>query len=136
MNTPTDLPVAFWTKVEYAGTHWLWIGAHQTHGYGSFSQNGRTALAHRLAYTDANGPIADELTIDHLCRIHACINPAHLEADTVAVNSRRGKELITHCPRGHEYTPENTRLRGNKRDCRKCHNEHRRENRQSAKASA
>lgn len=27
----------------------------------------------------------------------------------------------THCPRGHEYTPENTKKNGNGRWCRECH---------------
>lgn len=31
-------------------------------------------------------------------------------------NSRK-----THCPKGHEYTPENTRLYKGRRNCRSCH---------------
>jgi hypothetical protein len=36
------------------------------------------------------GPIPDGLVIDHLCRVHNCVNPEHLEPVTPAENTRRG----------------------------------------------
>lgn len=83
-------------------------------------------LAHRVAYTLAVGSIPDGLEIDHLCFVPACVNPDHLEAVTGLENKRRALLHATHprsdhCGRGHEFSPDNTRLdpRG-VRHCRQC----------------
>ena len=58
MQPTTELPqTLFWAKVEKTDTHWLWTGAHQSRGYGSFAIAGKTYQAHRLAYETAYGPI-------------------------------------------------------------------------------
>jgi hypothetical protein len=50
------------------------------------------------------------------------VNPEHLEPVTHAENVRRYAETITHCVRGHEFTPENTHIqKGTRvRRCRAC----------------
>lgn len=111
---------------------WQWNAAMHGAGYGAFSlrENGVwvTRLAHRLAYEHFVGPILDGLTLDHLCRNRACINPAHLEPVTLQENKARGYSPVacnarkTHCSRGHAYIPENTHVKKNGyRDCRHCH---------------
>ena len=109
-----------------------WIGARHPHGgYGCFGtkQNGKWGLrrAHRIAYMHFVGPIPDGLTIDHLCRNTACVNPSHLEAVTDRVNVLRGSSppalnsRKTHCKYGHEFTAENIyRTASNGRKCRTC----------------
>jgi hypothetical protein len=108
----------------------LWSGAQTGNGYGHMWADGHYRLTHRLAYELFVGPIADGLVIDHLCRQPLCANPRHLDAVTPATNTRRG-ELVTalkargqartHCPLGHEYTPENTYIRPDAaRNCRTC----------------
>lgn len=83
-------------------------------------------MAHRMAYEELVGPIADGLQIDHLCRVRCCVNPAHLEPVTQAENIRRGvsptaaNRRKTHCKHGHEFTTENTRLVPEGRICRRC----------------
>ena len=61
-------------------------------GYVRVWRGGRRFLAHRLAYQDAHGPVPPWLELDHLCRNRWCRNPAHLEAVTHIVNSRRSSK--------------------------------------------
>lgn len=102
---------------------WLWTAAKTGNGYGKIWYLGRLRPAHRVAYELMVGPIEDGLHIDHLCRTPACINPEHLEPVTPAENLRRGLHgrMVTVCAQGHEYTPENTYIKGNGcRACRTC----------------
>lgn len=123
----------FWTKVEFTGFCWLWTRALNSKGYGSFRTGGKHHLADRFAYELLVGFIPDDLQLDHLCRIHNCVNPDHVEPVTPAVNSQRGFAGLefkiaqlakTHCPAGHPYDEVNTyrRLNG-QRMCRECHRE-------------
>jgi hypothetical protein len=107
---------------------WLWTGCDNGHGYGRIGLGPAAlgiALAHRALYELMRGPIPDGMTLDHLCRIRCCVNPDYLEAVTLQENIRRGEcgkyqAARTHCPQGHEYTPENIRLYKNRRSCKAC----------------
>lgn len=105
---------------------WLWIGAHASNGYGVFGSRWHRGYAHRLAWELFHGPIPAGLQIDHLCRVRSCVNPAHLEPVTQAVNKARGEAgqhnaRKTHCPYGHEYTPANVKLsKLGGRQCKRC----------------
>jgi len=133
------LPPRFWQKVREVGDCWEWVAGKTHDGYGRFHWQGKSRGAHRVAYWELVAPIPDGLTIDHLCRNRCCVNPDHLEPVTNRENLLRGETFQgvnsrkTHCPVGHEYTPENTRLkrRGQwvERHCRACN---RRESRQGA----
>lgn len=119
----------FWAKVQKddATDCWLWTGALNSTGYGQWGVVGKSRSTHRVAYEALVGPIPDGLTIDHLCRVKVCCNPAHLEPVTIAENIRRAGAAIEQCVNGHDYTAENT-LRNSQghRYCRECNNARRR----------
>lgn len=69
---------------------WVWSKRTVVNGYGRMGDGqGRTVMAHRLAYEYWVGEIPLGLTIDHVCRNKLCCNPAHLEAVTPSENVRR-----------------------------------------------
>jgi hypothetical protein len=132
----------FWAKVEKGEGCWLWRGSLTRDGYGQLRFAGRTHQAHRVAYTLLVGAIPDGLSLDHLCRVHRCVNPAHLEAVTPTENTMRGETITaeylarTHCPKGHPFSGSNLVLRKEGRVCRTCNNERQNARRARLKAAA
>ncbi len=90
----------FWQYVDKSGDCWIWTGAKTGRDYGMFvidwyqNEEGAwrtvTRGAHRVAYELEVGLIPEGLTLDHLCGVHDCVNPEHLEPVTLGENSRRG----------------------------------------------
>jgi hypothetical protein len=111
------------------GCH-LWTGTRDPDGYGMFYTN----RAHRatrwiLGYQRGEPLATDEWALHH-CDNPPCVNPDHLyvgdSLQNVADRVRRGRSgkrgKSTHCPNGHEYTPENSFVEGTKRKCVICNN--------------
>lgn len=116
---PVPLEERFWAKVDKVRSMrhldgescWEWTAVRDPKGYGVFTTSeGKKVGAHRVAYELLVGPIPEGLVLDHLCRNPGCVRPSHLEPVTFLVNVQRGHRHVntTHCPNGHEYTPENT----------------------------
>ena len=123
--------VAARVTVSHAGC-WLWGGAVDRCGYGLASIGGKMFRLHRWAFQAANGPVAAELDMDHLCRVKSCCNPLHLEPVTHHVNLLRGattrastNQRKTSCANGHPFSEDNTYRWGTSRGtprryCRAC----------------
>ena len=103
-----------------------WTASRTKTGYGRFHFAGETQRAHRVAYTLAHGEIPEGLFVLHKCDNPSCVNVKHLRLGTTQENTadrtmrnRHHNTHKTHCPRGHEYTEENT-AHNNGRQCRAC----------------
>ena len=104
---------------------WLWGGSMQGMGYGFFHVGGKFdrkgMKAHRASWVYAHGVLPpSDMHVCHTCDNRMCVNPDHLFIGTKSDNMRDcaskgrictiGKSKQTHCLRGHEFTPENTRV--------------------------
>lgn len=120
---PRPAAERFWAKVNKTETCWLWTGCSASKwGHGKFMDRGKNWKAHRWAYEALVGPIPEGLTLDHLCRVPACVNPSHLEPVTLAENVRRQGAAVTHCPQGHPLSGSNLYVvpKSGHRKCRTC----------------
>jgi hypothetical protein len=123
----------FWGKVEKTDTCWVWTAGKNHYGYGSYAvrrgDGWFRAQAHRLAYEELVGPIPAGLTVDHICRNRACVNPTHMELVTRGENVLRGTgpsaehARQTHCKRGHPFEEPHVYLWRGRRYCRTCQRE-------------
>lgn len=130
-DTIVDMPKGvyekrFWEKVDKTPTCWKWKGSLGKKGYGRFRVGDRTEMAHRVAYELIVGAVPQGKTLDHLCRVRGCVNPAHLEAVSNAENVLRGvgppaiNAKRTHCVHGHEFSDANTYVHKGRRFCSQC----------------
>jgi hypothetical protein len=117
-------------------------------GYGALKLKGKKVNTHRLAYELVKGEIPDGMCVCHSCDNRKCIEISHLWLGSKADNNRdmgqKGRAVSvngdkTHCPKGHEYTPSNTRLGinsvgGPSRTCKTCHREINREHMRRVRA--
>ncbi len=106
---------------------WTWLGNQTSNGYGKWQRGPghKEKAVHRTVYQHyKNEKIPTGLQLDHLCRNRICCNPDHMEVVTPSENTKRQdhkERRKTHCPKGHEYNEENTRVtNAGKRQCRAC----------------
>jgi hypothetical protein len=146
-----DLPERIAAKIRINPDMGCWEhqGRPQPSGYARILWDGQNEMVHRIVYKLLVGPIPEDRPfLDHVhalgCRSKACCWPVHLEPVTTGENNRRAAPEVpsvaafqltkTHCPAGHEYTPENIYRRPSTehRECRECHRERERHRRAGA----
>jgi hypothetical protein len=124
----------FFQKVDKTESCWLWKGALNSRGYGSFGVNGKATSAHRYSYEIHIGEIPEGINVCHSCDVRNCVNPKHLWLGTHSDNmkdmvekNRQGYQMRTHthCKRGHDFSVYGfrtfTRKNGKvEKYCREC----------------
>lgn len=143
---PTPIEIRLWRRVVKTDSCWLWQGYVDKNGYGRIGRQAPdrgVALVHRVAYELTVGPIPDDKPLDHLCRVHNCVNPSHLEPVTHRENTWRGVSpailtIVTDtCQRGHEFAANAyVNPNGTYRTCRPCATQKQREKRAARRAAA
>jgi len=102
----------FFQKVNKTDKCWLWTGALNSRGYGCFSIDRKSKLAHRYSYEIYKGEIPKGMYVCHACDVPNCVNPDHLWLGTASDNikdmfkkDRQGSSnrQKTHCKRGHSF---------------------------------
>jgi len=69
----------FWLKVDQSGDGcWNWVAAINHAGYGLFSFEKKSRLAHRISWMIYHGEIPDGLHVLHKCDNPSCVRPSHL----------------------------------------------------------
>lgn len=101
-----------------------WDGYHRK--YDGRPMSGRR-YAYRVVYEREVGPLPSGMIAHHVCENSWCVEPAHLEFITQGEHLHKhglpgdwGQALKTHCPRGHEYSEENTYTWRGERHCKEC----------------
>lgn len=137
MNTTTnpihdaDVVARFMAKVAEPDSNGCrdWTAARYATGYGAFWTGTGTRQANAVSLEIASGERSDGRVARHSCHRPVCVAPEHLQWGSHSDNARDCVEAgrnananKTHCPEGHELTPENTYVypSDSARECRIC----------------
>jgi hypothetical protein len=94
--TPEDIERFFRNVEKLPNGCWFWAGGRSRgrgnrKWYGSFHYKGRTIRAHVFSndILAQRGPPPPGYERDHICKFSLCVNDAHLEVVTKAINGER-----------------------------------------------
>lgn len=79
----------------------LWTASVDGSGYGRIRANNRTYPVHRLVFIMNNGPISDQMLVDHICRNRRCIRLDHLRLATLDQNNHNRSGANKNSSTGH-----------------------------------
>lgn len=106
---------------------WISLYSVGSHGYAQIGwwAEGRShmVLAHRAAWVRDHGQVPLGMTLDHVCKVRRCVNPAHLRLLPNFENARRTNGLdwpMGMCANGHANTAL-VRVRGRGLGCAECY---------------
>lgn len=88
MGGPIEVRLERFVAKAEGAVCWEWRGTINRYGYGTISVDGKTKLAHRVAYRTWKGPIATGMFLCHTCDNRKCCNPNHLYQGTHLDNMR------------------------------------------------
>lgn len=71
---------------------WIWIGPIKSNGYGQFSMDKKSIMAHRAALQLHNRPVTGEIAM-HKCNNKWCANPDHVVYGTQKQNWHAANDL-------------------------------------------
>ncbi len=87
-----EVMARFWQKVRVTSEDddecWVWVAGSRAKGYGLVALPSGSALAHRVAYVDAYGPLPPGVLVLHTCDNPLCVRPSHLFTGTHIDNMR------------------------------------------------
>lgn len=99
-----DQTARFWAGVDKSRDCWIWQRAILSTGYGTFrvtEPERKMTGAHKFSYELVNGPVAEGMVVDHICREIRCVRPEHLRAVThkqnhehMSIESRTGRSGV------------------------------------------
>ena len=81
----------------------LWLGSYNKDGYGQFkvhngTRNGRTILAHRVAWELSHGLVVGDFQVLHECDTRPCVNKDHLflgtHRDNMEARNLKGRQAF------------------------------------------
>ena len=138
-SIPLDFVSPEWVasriKVDPATGCHVWVGNHDSSGYGYIERHGMTRVAHRVVWQLSGRTLDPTLVLDHLCRNRSCVNPDHPEQVSMRVNTSRGVGRNAagaraidagHCLRGHDLSVVGFHSLNSGRMCAECGRENQR----------